>query len=70
MKLKQYLKKTGTTQRQFAVRMGVTQGLVNQWISGLTKVGPERALEIEKATAGMVTRRELCPQFPWDEAAA
>lgn len=70
MTLKEYLILTDTTQKQFAARFDVTPGLVNQWISGLVRISPERALQIEKATAGVLTRHDLCPNFPWEEAAA
>jgi DNA-binding transcriptional regulator YdaS (Cro superfamily) len=50
-----------TTQKEFAERLGVTPGLVSQWIVGRAPVPPERAVEIERLTRGMVTRLELRP---------
>lgn len=68
MTLREYLQ--STTQIELSRRLGVTQGLVHQWLVGKTKITPRRAIEIEAATGGKVTKRESCPDFPWDEAAA
>lgn len=69
MDLAKYLETTETTQQAFAVKVGVTQGLVWQWLSGKTRITAERAKEIEAATEGLVTRRELRPDV-FDEAPA
>lgn len=61
MDLKTYLQKT--TQTDLAHRLGVTQGLVHQWVTGKTRITAERAIEIEKATDGQVTRQELRPEI-------
>lgn len=63
MKLKKYLRQTATTQAEFARRIGVTQGLVNQWLSGKTRITAERAVQIESATGGHVTRQDLRPDI-------
>jgi len=60
MKLKVYLKQHDT-QVGLAEKLGVTQGLVHQWLRGLTRITAERAIEIERATGGKVTREELRP---------
>lgn len=61
MDLKTYF----STRKQvdLARRMGVTQGAVNQWTAGLTRISLERAIEIECHTAGAVTCEELRPDL-------
>ncbi|MEX3628444.1 MAG: YdaS family helix-turn-helix protein [Burkholderia sp.] len=61
MDLKTYLQQT--TQTDLAHRLGVTQGLVHQWVTGKTRITAERAVEIEKATGGQVTRQKLRPEI-------
>jgi len=50
-----------TTQQELADRLGVTQGVISQWVVGRAPVPPERAVAIERATRGEVTRLELRP---------
>lgn len=63
MNLKTYLRKTRTTQQAFADALGVSQGLVSQWIKGVTRITGEQAVEIEDKTGGQVTREELRPDL-------
>lgn len=63
MDLKTYLKRSKQSQSEFAEKLGVSQGLVSQWVQGITGITPERAIEIEDATAGVVTRHELRPDI-------
>jgi DNA-binding transcriptional regulator YdaS (Cro superfamily) len=67
MNLKTYLQ--ANTQTDLARRLGVTQGLVHQWVTGKTRITGERAVEIEKATDCQVTRQELRPDL-FNQAAA
>lgn len=60
MDLHSYLTTTETA-AALAARLDVSPGLVSQWRSGATAVTPERCIEIEHATGGAVTRRELRP---------
>ena len=70
MNIKAYLKKHEMSQADFAKKMAVTQGLVWQWLNGHTKVTAERAVEIERCTAGEITRHDLRPDlFPRAAAA-
>jgi DNA-binding transcriptional regulator YdaS (Cro superfamily) len=64
MKLSDYLKTT--TQSAFAKEIGVSQGMVYQWINGLRPVSPDKCISIEKATNGSVTCEELLPEFDWE----
>ena len=55
------------TQAELARRIGgrVRTGHVYWWLRH--HVPPDRAIEIERAVSGEVSRRDLCPDFPWDE---
>lgn len=63
MDLKTYLK--NHKQVDLARALGVTQGAVHQWASGLTRVAVERCIEIERATARAVTCEDLRPDVDW-----
>lgn len=62
MVIEKYLKKHGLSQKQFGLQVGVSQGMVNQWLKGIRRVSPERAIVIEKKTGGELTRKALCPE--------
>jgi len=49
--------------------LGVSQGLVWQWLHGETKITAERAIDIETKTAGEITRQELRPDLFGEVAA-
>lgn len=70
MRISEYLERHNLSQLDFARRLGVSQGLVWQWMEGRTKVTAERALQIEKHTDGEVTRHELRPDLYQAEQAA
>lgn len=63
MDLKTYLK--NHKQVDLARALGVTQGAVHQWASGLTRVAVERCIEIERATARAVRCEDLRPDVDW-----
>lgn len=63
MHLVEYLKQPGVTQKALAERLGVSQGLISQWVNGSQVIMAERAKAIEEATAGAVTRHELRPDL-------
>ena len=63
MDIKTYLEKTQTTQSAFAKKLGVSQGLIHQWITGRTRVVAERCESIEVATNYLVTREDLRPDL-------
>lgn len=71
MNLLQYVK-TQATQRELATKLAITPVLINQWANGKRPIPPERCVEIERATGGHVTRRDLRPddwQRIWPELA-
>ena len=63
MRIDQYLKKHAMSQEAFAKSLGVTQGLVWQWVSGRQRVTAERAIAIERATDAAIMRHELRPDI-------
>lgn len=62
MDIATYLKTADLTQEEFARRVGVSQGAVSQWLLGKIKPSPRRALDIERASEGAISRHELCPE--------
>jgi DNA-binding transcriptional regulator YdaS (Cro superfamily) len=58
------------SRKAFASAIGVTPMAVSYWVQKKRNVTPERAIEIEKATNGAITRSELRPDlWPSNEAA-
>ena len=60
MKLSEYLSERGSRQA-FAEKLKVPAPLVSQWANGDRPIPIERCLDIEQATDGKVTRRDLRP---------
>lgn len=56
--LLRHLKRTRTSQRCFARRVGVTVGALNQWIHGVTTPTMEHAADVEIASGGAVPAGE------------
>lgn len=48
-----------------AAAVGVTPVMVSQWSGGVKPVPVERCVDIERATSGAVTRRDLRPGDWW-----
>lgn len=63
MTLTDYLQKHRLSQAQFAERLGVSQGMVWQWLAGRSRVTAERAVQIETATRKAVRARDLRPDL-------
>ena len=63
--INEYLKKHNKTQSEFAVLLGISQGLVHQWVIGKTRITVERAIQIEEITDKALTRHDLRPDIPW-----
>lgn len=72
MNIKAYLAKHGLSQEEFGKKIGVSQGLVWQWLDGRTRITAERAKEIAEKTDGEITRHDLRPDLypPEPERAA
>ena len=71
MDLKTYLSESGTTQSDFASQVGVSQGMVWQWLNDVRPIPVDRMPDIEKVTKVKVSRRELHPEWAriWPELA-
>lgn len=63
MDLKSYLFETGTSQAELARRVGVTPGMVWQWLAEYRGIAAEQVLKIEEATEGQVSRFDLRPDI-------
>lgn len=63
MNIRTYLKKYRLSQERFGKKIGVSQGLVWQWLEGRTLITAERAVGIERKTAGEIKRHELRPDI-------
>lgn len=50
-------------QTKLAKKVKVTQTAVSHWLTRNKRVPAERAVSIEKATGGQVTRRDLRPDL-------
>ncbi len=62
MDLPTFVKQSGS-QAKAAAQLGVTQGMVWQWLNGHCGISAERAIKIEEKTGGVVTRYELRPEI-------
>lgn len=70
MKLSKYLSSQKVSQTELARRVGVSQGMVWQWLNGVRQVSAEKVLTVEEATGGMVSRHEIRPDiYPLDPVA-
>lgn len=58
-----YMERHNLSQAGFGAKVGVSQGMVWQWLSGYRPIGAERAVEIEKRTRGEIKRHELRPDL-------
>lgn len=70
MTLDQYLAQSRGLANSLAEELGITPVLISQWRYGRRAVPVERCVEIERATSGAVSRRELRPldwQRIWPE---
>ncbi|HMU15864.1 MAG TPA: YdaS family helix-turn-helix protein [Thauera aminoaromatica] len=70
MNLQTYLETHKVSQSEFARRLGITPGLVWQWLNGVRPISATKVIPIETATAGAVCRHELRPDiYPPSEVA-
>lgn len=59
--IKKAIAVVGTTQKEFAERLGVSAPFISQIASGLRRVPAELCQDIEDMTGGEVTCQELRP---------
>jgi DNA-binding transcriptional regulator YdaS (Cro superfamily) len=60
MTLSEYLK--NNSRAELASAVGVSSGMISQWLNNTRPVAPERCVAIEQVTAGAVTRKDLRPE--------
>jgi DNA-binding transcriptional regulator YdaS (Cro superfamily) len=65
MRLDEYLKLASSSQSEFGASLvpPASQGLVSQWIRGVTRVTLEYAIQIENRTGGQVTPKDCAEMF-------
>lgn len=63
MDIPSYIKAHELTQTQFGELVGVSQGMVWQWINGKRPVSPLKAREIETATNGAISAASFHPKL-------
>lgn len=61
MDLKTYFISESLAAKKLAQALDISPSYLSQMASGKTPVSPARAVQIEKATGGVVTRRDLYP---------
>jgi DNA-binding transcriptional regulator YdaS (Cro superfamily) len=68
MELREYLEKVETN-ICLAKRLNVAPSLVSQWKNGTRPIPVERMTDIEKATGGLVTRKDMNEEWAriWPE---
>lgn len=59
MDLKTYTSQARGLAAALAAKLGISQSYLSQLSKGLCPISPERAVEIERATDGAVTRKDL-----------
>ncbi|AUW32603.1 helix-turn-helix domain-containing protein [Acidithiobacillus caldus] len=55
------------SQSALAKATGLSQAAVSKWVRGLDRVSPRSAIAIQRATNGLVTKEQLCPDI-FDDA--
>lgn len=70
MDIPQYLEKHSLSQAEFGKRVGVSQGMVWQWLKGKRPISPTSAIQIERATSGEIARADLRPDLWADQPPA
>lgn len=63
MKLDEYLAMPEITQKGFGDEVGVTQGMVHQWLRNIRRVSSEKVIPVARATNWQVTPHELRPDI-------
>lgn len=65
MHLDEYLKEVSQSQSEFGGQLHppASQGLVSQWVRGITRITLDYALQIERKTEGRVTPQDCSDMF-------
>lgn len=65
MHLEKFLKESTQSQGVFGAKLAppASQGLVSQWVRGVTRITLDYALQIERETGGLVTPQDCADMF-------
>jgi DNA-binding transcriptional regulator YdaS (Cro superfamily) len=72
MTLSDYIKSSDTKRSELAHAIGVAPAYLYQMEHGLRSISPARAVQLERATSGAISRRDLRPtdwHLIWPEMA-
>ena len=61
--IRAYIRRKKLSQEAFAHLIGVSQGMVSQWLTGRRPVSAARAKKIEQATGGELLRHRIRPDI-------
>lgn len=64
--LKRAIEEVGSMQN-LANKVGVSYQTILNWKSSRSSISPHNCVKIEEATSGKVSRKNILPEFPWDE---
>ena len=70
MDLKTYIASERGAAKKLADALGISPSYLSQLSGGSSPISPERAVEIERKTAGVVSRRDMFPgnwELIWPE---
>lgn len=65
MHLENYLKESGQSQGTFGAKLipPASQGLVSQWVRGVTRITLDYALQIDRESTGLVSPQDCSDMF-------
>jgi DNA-binding transcriptional regulator YdaS (Cro superfamily) len=63
MHLADFLKERRLSQDEFAQKLGVSQGLVSQWVRGVTRITLKQSLQIKRITRNKVTPEDCVDMY-------
>ena len=63
MNLDDLIRAAGMTRRQLAEALGVDDSMIRHWVTGRSAITAERAVAIERASAGRISRAVLRPDL-------
>lgn len=65
MHLDKHLKEAGLSQADFGSRLvpPASQGLISQWVRGITRITLDYALQIERESGGAVTPQDCADMY-------
>ena len=52
---------------KLAMKTGVSYQTVLNWKNGRNTIHPLNCIKIEEAVNGAITRKDILPNYPWDE---